>query len=67
MPWYYRVRTAINAAAPFLAPTQQTNLALSRERHPKEEDPLASPNWPEPTRLPKCAGWLLPSTISCTA
>lgn len=28
MPWYYRVRTAINAAAPFLAPTQQTNLAL---------------------------------------
>jgi len=28
VPWYYRVRTAINAAAPFLAPTQQTNLAL---------------------------------------
>ena len=28
MPWYYRVRNAINAAAPFLAPTQQTNLAL---------------------------------------
>ena len=28
MPWYYRVRAAINAAAPFLAPTQQTNLAL---------------------------------------
>ena len=28
MPWYYRVRTAINAAAPFLAPTQQINLAL---------------------------------------
>ena len=28
MPWYYRVRDAINAAAPFLAPTQQTNLAL---------------------------------------
>ena len=28
MPWYYRVRVAINAAAPFLAPTQRTNLAL---------------------------------------
>lgn len=28
MPWYYRVRDAINAAAPFLAPTQKTNLAL---------------------------------------
>jgi hypothetical protein len=28
MPWYYRVRTAINAAVPFLAPTQKTNLAL---------------------------------------
>ena len=28
MPWYYRVRTAINAAAPFLAPTQTANLAL---------------------------------------
>ena len=28
MPWYYRARAAINAAAPFLAPTQRTNLAL---------------------------------------
>ncbi len=28
MPWYYRVRDAINTAAPFLAPTQKTNLAL---------------------------------------
>ena len=28
MPWYYRVRNAINAAMPFLLPTQQTNLAL---------------------------------------
>jgi hypothetical protein len=28
VPWYYRVRTAINAAAPFLAPTQRVNLAL---------------------------------------
>lgn len=28
MPWYYRVRNAINAAAPFLVPTQRTNLAL---------------------------------------
>src|SRR5215211_6592514 len=28
MPWYYRVRVAINAAAPFLAPTQTANLAL---------------------------------------
>ena len=27
VPWFSRVRTAINAAAPFLAPTQQTNLA----------------------------------------
>jgi hypothetical protein len=28
LPWYYRVRDAINAAAPFLVPTQTTNLAL---------------------------------------
>lgn len=28
MSWYYRVRAAIDAAAPFLAPTQQINLAL---------------------------------------
>ena len=28
MPWYYRVRNAINAATPFLLPTQKTNLAL---------------------------------------
>jgi hypothetical protein len=28
LPWYYRVRDAINAAAPFLAPTQKTNLSL---------------------------------------
>lgn len=28
MPWYNRAREAINAAAPFLAPTQRTNLAL---------------------------------------
>lgn len=28
MPWYYRVQTAINAAVPFLVPTQKTNLAL---------------------------------------
>jgi hypothetical protein len=28
LPWYYRVRNAINAAAPFLAPTQKTNLSL---------------------------------------
>jgi hypothetical protein len=28
VPWYYRVRLAINAAAPFLVPTQQTNFAL---------------------------------------
>lgn len=28
MPWYYRVRNAINAAAPFLLPTQTANLAL---------------------------------------
>lgn len=28
MPRYCRVRDAISAAAPFLAPTQQTNLAL---------------------------------------
>src|SRR5919202_5711135 len=27
-PWYYRVLCAINAAMPFLAPTQKTNLAL---------------------------------------
>lgn len=28
MPWYYRVLSAINAAMPFLVPTQATNLAL---------------------------------------
>jgi len=28
VPWYYRVRNAINAATPFLVPTQKTNLAL---------------------------------------
>ena len=28
MPWYYRVKAAINVAAPFLASTQKTNLAL---------------------------------------
>ena len=28
MPWYYRVLPAINAAMPFLLPTQRTNLAL---------------------------------------
>jgi hypothetical protein len=31
----------LNAAMPFLAPTQATNLALSSgERHPKEANPL---------------------------
>lgn len=28
MPWYYRVKAAINAAMPALVPTQATNLAL---------------------------------------
>ena len=28
MPWYNRAKAAINAAAPFLVPTQATNLAL---------------------------------------
>ena len=28
MPWYYRVKAAINAAMPTLVPTQATNLAL---------------------------------------
>jgi hypothetical protein len=28
VPWYNRVLSAINAAAPFLVPTQATNLAL---------------------------------------
>ena len=28
MPWYPRVLAAVRAAAPFLAPTQATNLAL---------------------------------------
>ena len=40
MPWYYRVRVAINAAAPFLAPTQSDQPRPAGERHPKEEDPL---------------------------
>jgi hypothetical protein len=28
VPWYYRAKAAINAAMPFLLPTQKTNLAL---------------------------------------
>jgi hypothetical protein len=28
LPWYYRLEDAINAAMPFLVPTQATNLAL---------------------------------------
>ncbi len=28
MPWYYRVKAAINVAAPFLVATQKRNLAL---------------------------------------
>ena len=36
MPWYYRVRVAINAAAPFLAPTQTANLALLVSAIPKK-------------------------------
>jgi hypothetical protein len=28
VPWYYRAKAAINVAAPFLAVTQKTNLAL---------------------------------------
>jgi hypothetical protein len=28
VPWYYRVKAAINAALPELVPTQKTNLAL---------------------------------------
>jgi len=28
VPWYYRAKAAINVAAPFLVPTQKTNLAL---------------------------------------
>jgi Transposase DDE domain len=28
LPWYYRAKAAINAAMPFLVPTQATNLAL---------------------------------------
>jgi hypothetical protein len=28
VPWYCRVRVAINAALPELVPTQKTNLAL---------------------------------------
>jgi hypothetical protein len=28
VPWYYRVLSAINAAMPFLVPTQKINLAL---------------------------------------
>ena len=28
MPWYCRVKGAINTAMPFLVPTQKTNLAL---------------------------------------
>jgi hypothetical protein len=28
VPWNYRLRTVIDAAAPFLVPTQKTNLAL---------------------------------------
>jgi hypothetical protein len=28
VPWYYRARTAVEAALPFLVPTQKTNLSL---------------------------------------
>lgn len=28
MPWYNRLRSAINVAMPFIVPTQKTNLAL---------------------------------------
>ena len=36
MTWYYRVLVAINAAAPFLAPTQTANLALLVSAIPKK-------------------------------
>ena len=67
MPWYYRVRVAINAAAPFLAPTQRTNLALLVSAILKKRTLCLSElarAYPTPS---KSAGWLLPSTICCTA
>ncbi|WP_269479191.1 hypothetical protein [Rubrobacter xylanophilus] len=43
MPWYYQVRNAINAAAPFLVPTQTANLALLVSTILKKQT-LASPS-----------------------
>jgi hypothetical protein len=40
VPWYDRVRSAINAAMPFLWPTQKTNLALLVSAILKKAHPL---------------------------
>jgi hypothetical protein len=55
VPWYYRVKAAINVAAPFLAPTQVIYLALLVSAILKKRIPSASRSWPELIRLPKSA------------
>ena len=45
MPWYYRVRTAINTAAPSSPPPSRPTSPFG-ERHPKEAKPSASPTGP---------------------
>jgi hypothetical protein len=59
MPWYYRAKAAINAAVPFLVPTQKTNLALLVSailKKRKTRTLSASPSSLELTRRPKTAG-----------
>jgi hypothetical protein len=68
MPWYYRAKAAINAAVPFLVPTQKTNLALLVSailKKRKTRTLSASPNSLELTRRPKNGGWPPPSTACC--
>ena len=67
MPWYYRVKAAINVAAPFLAPTQAINLALLVSAILKRSEPFASRSWPELIRPPKSAASAPPSTSCFTA
>jgi hypothetical protein len=68
MPWYYRVRNAINAATPFLAPTQKTNLSLLVSAILKKRTLcLSELARVYPTPKEKNAGWTPPSTACCTA
>lgn len=66
LPWYYRVLFAINVAAPFLAPTQKTNLALLVSAILKKHH-CASLNWPKPSPPLRSVASLPPSTTYFTA